>query len=99
MSSSKLKIVKKRPVKQYLSNETLTEILQSRFKDNLTDKETALKHNVSITLTKKIIKKYGDDYVEINGLNGELPENDMMKDFWNLNIKNKNDKDNIDDNE
>lgn len=82
MSSSKLKVIKKRPVKQYLSNETLTDILQSRFKENLTDKETATKHNVSITLTKKIIKKYGDDYVEMNNLNGDLPENESLMNFW-----------------
>lgn len=99
MSSSKLKVIKKRPIKQYLSNETLTDILKSRFKENLTDKETANKHNVSITLTKKIIKKYGDDYIEMNNLNGDLPENDSLKDFWKLNIKNKDDNDNIDTND
>ena len=82
MDANKVKVIKRRSTKQYLSNETLTNILESRFKNNLTVKEVASKYNVSITLTKKIISKYGDDYVEMNNLNGDLPENESLMNFW-----------------
>lgn len=76
------KVIKKRPMKQYLSDERITDILHSRFNLNLTDKEVSYKHNISMTLARRIIKKYGAAYVESNKLYTELPDIDTLKEHW-----------------
>lgn len=94
MSDKNIKTTRKRrksnkPLKQYLSNETITNILESRFKKNMKEKDISIQFDITLTLTRNILKKYGDEYIKENNLNDDLPELDTLKNYWERNNKNK----------
>lgn len=80
---SDTKKTKKHPLVQYLNLKMITQLLELRFKENCNIREAAERNNMTLALAKKIVDKYGDDYISQHDLIKDLPENKIMVDYWN----------------
>ena len=59
----------------------ITDLLQTRFKENFNIREAAERNSMTLSLAKKIVDKYGDYYVDKHYMIKDLPKNDDMVDY------------------
>ncbi len=72
----------RREIVRFVSPSMITDLLKDRYNNNLNVRAAALKNNMTLSMGRNIIEKYGKDYLVRNNLSTSLPDVETMVEHW-----------------